>query len=194
MRKGSKFTKEQRVKLLGRTPWNKGKRGVYNKDTLKEMSLAKLGKSTWNKNTKGLIKPNEGSFKKGRKVTPWNRGIKYSEELRLILSNAQKGEKSHLWRGGLTKKNQIIRGSAEYKIWREKVFERDNWTCIECGARSGKGEKVYLQADHIKPFSIHPELHFDIKNGRTLCIDCHKLTPTYAGKLNWQKLSKMLYL
>lgn len=187
MRKGSKFTEEQRVKFLGRIPWNKGKRNIYSEETLKRMSLMKLGKPTWCKGTKGLIKPNKGSFQKGRKIDPWNKGVKYSEDRRLILSKAQRGEKSHLWRGGLTKKNQIIRSSVEYKIWREKVFSRDNYTCQDCGERSGVGKKVYLQADHIKPFSTYPKLRFDTSNGRTLCIECHKLTPTYAGKLRWQE-------
>lgn len=43
-----------------------------------------------------------------------------------------------------------------------------------------KGNK--LQADHIKPFAYFPELRFAIDNGRTLCINCHKKTDSFAGK------------
>lgn len=84
------------------------------------------------------------------------------------------GEKSHFWKGGVTNENKIIRASLEYRKWRELVFERDDYTCQFCNKRGGK-----IQADHIKPFAFHPELRFEISNGRTLCIDCHMKTDTY---------------
>ena len=111
-------------------------------------------------------------------------GKKHSLETRKKQSEALKGKKSYLWKGGVTPINEIIRKSVEYKLWRESVFKRDNYACIWCGARSSKGMKVYLQADHIKPFSLFPELRFAIDNGRTLCESCHKTTDTYAGKMN----------
>lgn len=95
----------------------------------------------------------------------------------------RKGYNSHLWKGGKTIKSKIIRGSFQYKIWRTSVFERDNYTCVCCNRRNIKGLKLVLNADHIKPFSLYPELRFEISNGRTLCIDCHKTTDTYGGKM-----------
>lgn len=84
------------------------------------------------------------------------------------------GEKHPNWKGGVTPLNKKIRASKEYKIWREAVFTRDNYTCIWCGNRSGTGKKVILNADHIKPFCLFPELRLAIDNGRTLCIGCHR--------------------
>ena len=105
------------------------------------------------------------------------------------------GEKSHLWRGGKTQENKLLRQRAEYREWRKKVFERDNYTCQMCGARSQKGKRIELNVDHIKPFALYPELRFEVNNGRTLCKECHKKTPTYAGKLSqviidrWEQFS-----
>ena len=94
------------------------------------------------------------------------------------------GDKSPNWRGGTTPLQQGIRTSFEYKIWRSAVYERDNWTCQTCGIRGS-----ILQAHHIKPLSVLVKEYnikskgdailcsniWDIDNGVTLCVDCHKL-------------------
>ena len=69
-------------------------------------------------------------------------------------------------------------------LWRKSVFERDNYTCQECGARSKKGLKkpVKLVGHHIKSFSEFPKLRFNINNGVTLCDDCHRKTYNYGEK------------
>jgi hypothetical protein len=115
-------------------------------------------------------------------------GQKVSEETKLKLSESHKGEKHWNWKGGVTHIHKRIRSSKEYKLWREAVFTRDNYTCIWCGSRSEKGKKVFLHPDHIKPFAYYPELRFAIDNGRTLCIECHKKTETYGGKSKNKRL------
>jgi 5-methylcytosine-specific restriction endonuclease McrA len=96
--------------------------------------------------------------------------------------NVRRGRDSNFWKGGIYPTNLLIRYSHEYKLWRQAVFERDNWACVWCGARTKKGTRVVLHADHIKPFSLYPELRFAIDNGRTLCKECHKKTDTYGGR------------
>ena len=114
----------------------------------------------------------------GRKnISEAHKGKKLSEQTRRKLSELYKGKKCRFWKGGITKKNIQIRNSLEYKLWREAVFKRDNWTCIWCKQRG-----VNLNADHIKPFAYYPELRFAIDNGRTLCVDCHKKTDTFKQK------------
>jgi len=94
-----------------------------------------------------------------------------------------KAENHYNWNGGITPFRVKVYTSKEYQYWRTSVFERDNYTCIWCGARSGNGKAVKLNADHIKPFCDYPELRFAIDNGRTLCWDCHKTTDTFAGRI-----------
>lgn len=112
----------------------------------------------------------------------------------------KRGDKSHLWRGGITSLNDRIRQCLQYKAWRELVFERDNYICQTCFK---KGKRI--NADHIVPFAviIHnnsiisfeqgldcQEL-WDINNGRTLCVPCHKSTDSY---LNCNIVKEYLYV
>lgn len=91
----------------------------------------------------------------------------------------RRGPLNPMWRGGISSEHHRIRQSAEYKTWRKAVFERDNHTCQTCGMPGGN-----LEADHIKPFALFPELRFDVSNGRTLCRPCHRNTPTWGKKVS----------
>jgi hypothetical protein len=107
-----------------------------------------------------------------------NRGRKHAIETReKMRKSAKKGKESHLWRGGVTGHLRNLRNSVEYKLWRDAVYARDNWTCVWCNKRG-----CVLQADHIKPFAYFPELRFAIDNGRTLCVPCHLKTDTYGER------------
>lgn len=64
-----------------------------------------------------------------------------------------------------------IRGMIETKNWRNKVFLRDNFTCQTCGQYGG-----YLEAHHIKKWSLYPKLRYEVSNGMTLCRKCHLKT------------------
>ncbi len=95
---------------------------------------------------------------------PWNKG--------------KTGLGGYKWKkSSITPEHLRIRGSIKYRLWRLSVFERDQFTCQSCGQKGGK-----LNVDHIRPFAHYPELRFDMNNGRTLCVSCHRQTDTYGGK------------
>lgn len=105
-------------------------------------------------------------------------------EERRKLSEMWKGDKSPFWRGGVSTQTKTDKSSFEYNQWRLAVLKRDNYTCVWCGDRNhkGRGSRIVLNVDHIKPYALFPELRFDVDNGRVLCIDCHRKTDTYGFK------------
>ncbi len=138
----------------------------------------------------------------GRKGTPaWNKGKStgpQSLELRLKRGEAIKknlprtafkpgqaphnkggtndwmiGEKNPRWKNDATRRNAVARRAPEQLEWRMRVLVRDDFTCQLCGA-----EHSHV-ADHIESFADHPELRTELSNGRTLCHDCHRKTPSY---------------
>lgn len=107
-----------------------------------------------------------------------------------IYRESKRGSKNREYKDGRTPLVIQIRHLPETTEWRQKVFQRDDYTCQECNSYGGK-----LNADHIKAFSviftenkissikeaINCKEFWDINNGRTLCVDCHRKTPTWGG-------------
>ena len=97
---------------------------------------------------------------------------------------------------GRTPLTILIRHLLEYNQWRNKVFERNNYTCQKCGRIGGN-----LEAHHKKSFAILLDKFlyeynqfspiedketlvrlairwspfWEVNNGKTLCKDCHNL-------------------
>ena len=159
--KGIKHSEEHKRKISlamkGKRPqnipggWNKGKRKVYS------IICEACGKE---------FEPRHYHYK-GRfcslECRPiWNKGQEYL---------AIRGEKHWNWKGGITGERRESSGRIEYKNWRRAVFERDNFACQKCKTRGR-----YLHAHHIEDWKGHPELRYEISNGATLCVPCHRKT------------------
>lgn len=111
-------------------------------------------------------------------------GKHFSEEVKQKIKNKllgkYSGEKSWRWIKDRTslKNYYKTRQNPEYKQWRKKVFLKDDYRCMDCGARgSANGKKIILNADHIFPWAKYPRLRYELQNGQTLCQACH-LTKT----------------
>lgn len=92
---------------------------------------------------------------------------------------APKGEGHWNWKGGVSPGRAIKAQSLDYRLWREFIFKRDNYTCQICGQVGRK-----LQAHHIIQVSVAPELLLDRDNGTTLCLRCHSHQPKHRVVLN----------
>lgn len=132
--------------------------------------------------TKAIIKAKRAlqtfSIETRHKMSLVRKGRKQTEEHKRKKAEARKRFYDVI--GRKTEEHLRIRTSANYKAWRKAIFERDNYTCKHCGARSKKEKWVVLNADHIRPFAFYPELRFALDNGITLCQKCHRNTPTYG--------------
>jgi hypothetical protein len=101
-----------------------------------------------------------------RKMSIAKKGKKLSEEHIKKLRECHRGEKSYLWRGGITKNPYPLDWTATL---RRSIRERDNYICQLCSK---------LQGDEL--FDIH-HINYDKNNCNpnnliTLCNSCHMKT------------------
>lgn len=174
-------------------PWPKGK--PRPPETRERIRKAVLGKNKGNKRPDLVVRNKTLQNRKRVSVALTGRirseehcaniakarlGTKWPIEARLAISQGQRSGKNNAnWRGGVNPINEGLRRTTAYRLWRQRVFERDEFTCQRCSIRG-----VLLNADHVMPFAFYPDLRFELLNGRTLCVPCHKLTPTYLNHKN----------
>ena len=187
----------------GGIPWNKNKKGLQRcfEKTRRKMSKAHKGLKLSEETKKKIILANTKTkvikiclnCGKKFKTYPYRKDTaKYcshscaikslgAKELLLRFGDKRikKGKKNWNWKGGITPENQKIRMSIEFRLWREAVFARDNWTCQKYKIR---GEK--LHAHHIQNFSEYPDLRFAIDNGITLSKKAHREFHKIYGNRN----------
>ena len=136
------------------------------------IAVARIGVVPWNKDKETGLKPFLGK----------------THSLKTKMKMSESGRKARgSNRGNLCRQ---VRTSFLYRQWRSDVFFRDDFTCQDCGARSGNGKAVYLEAHHKIAFhkilnkygikTIEQALQcselWDINNGKTLCLKCHGKT------------------
>ena len=183
------------------------KRNANNYCSWKCYSVARIGVSPAHKGKKISFPPEwykhhkENSLKiRGENHHSWKGGKPRCSECDVLLSNYHNkkcnkcgglsGSNSPYWKGGISKIDKLCREMREYKQWRSDCFIRDKWTCQTCQS------KGYVTVHHIKGFSKilrennikdildarNCEELWDIKNGVTLCEECHSLTDNYKGR------------
>ena len=173
---GKKHTKEAREKM---------KQAAKNRLPITEITREKMSRVHKGKRHTEESKKKISDTKKNG-YHPM-RGKKMSEEVKQKISKTlqlvRMGKNNPAWKGGVYPIREAIRGSFKYRQWRSDIFTRDDFTCQKCNRRGG-----YLEAHHIQPFVYIIELNdiknfeqamaceelWNINNGITLCIECHK--------------------
>lgn len=213
-RRGVKFSEDHKSKISQSL---KGKRNYWCEKP-KTAIMCPCGKTFYL--TPSRLKPKHGKFCSrkcyyqyreptgiaiGQKGNP-DRSEKWKKKISIarIKNGSAKGKNNPNWQGGLTQLQHSIRGIYLYKEWRKKVYTRDNFTCVGCG-QQGTGKN--LNADHVIPLSlliqklkiknlddaILNNYIWDINNGRTLCIACHRKTDSYGWNATNNYLRKKQY-
>jgi len=155
--KGKRFSPSTEFKK-GLIPWNKGKEWI-------EM--------------RGENHPSRNPVHKltFRRVWQQSKGI--------LLKGILRGENHPQWKGGKTPLIMKLRNSPKYKEWRIAIFERDKFTCLICEDNRGGNLEAHHKngmADIIHQNNIgsveeamNCDKLWDLKNGVTLCQNCHPL-------------------
>lgn len=98
----------------------------------------------------------------------------------------QRKDKHPMWKGGReTRTATPIRRTGRYKRWIKAVFERDSYTCQNCGQIGGELHPHHIKrlADLVEDYinknnilNVDDSCFYDIDNGITLCKKCHRKT------------------
>ncbi len=139
-----------------RNKWSESHKGKkHTEETKLKMKLKHIGIKKTDEDKKGCR----------------DRMINYIKEGKIKILN---GKEHWNWKGGISSFNRKLRNSSKWKIWRELIFLKDNFTCqnFNCSYCNNK-IGVILHPHHIKPLALYPELVFDINNGITYCAEFH---------------------
>jgi hypothetical protein len=188
-----------RLKYLKILNSNKNPNYRHGKYTISKCRICKLDISRQSRShlcRNCWLKQNKNNYK--FKCLKCNKNISYGAKLcqyHYIKTNSifYKGKNNHQWKGGKTILSRIISSLKKYKIWRLKVFKRDNYTCQICKQIGGK-----LEVHHKIPIShiidlyqlktitqiLKCKLLWLIINGITLCKKCHNQVHPEKGEIN----------
>lgn len=126
-----------------------------------------------------------------------------NEKNRLAHLGENTGENNGSWKGGITPFLNKLKRLTEYKGWQKKVFERDNYTCRDCQRRGG----LTLTPHHLTSFSFLVQILsiktiqqakdeiglWGIRNGVTLCRECHQKTPNFSWRASKMPRDRKFY-
>ena len=118
------------------------------------------------------------------KGKPWTPGARakyvasFTPERREKHAADHRGEKSPFWRGGrLPGENELL-NSWRWRQRRRECYDRDRWTCQDCGQRCWNrkharkhGNHRLIQAHHI--VARRDGGSDELENLVTLCMSCH---------------------
>lgn len=166
--------------------------GIYIRKPFSETTRKNMSNGQNGKKHSDITKLKISQTSKEVGVGKWMKDRKLSEETIQKIRYANSGEKSYRW---IEDRSKVIKSDRnlhdpEYKQFRKKVCNRDNWKCkinnSDCEGR--------LEVHHILGWKDNPELRYEVNNGITLCHFHHPHKRKDENKLSpyFQKLVTMV--
>jgi len=107
-------------------------------------------------------------------------GVERAKQIKEKLSLAHMGDKSVLWKGGVSENYKNRVSERRWNEIRKIVYKRDNWQCQICGKHCHDD----IQCHHIIPFVESKDDSLD--NLITLCKSHHAKIERSCNKSFWQ--------
>uniref|UniRef100_A0A6M3J3X2 Putative HNH endonuclease n=1 Tax=viral metagenome TaxID=1070528 RepID=A0A6M3J3X2_9ZZZZ len=113
-----------------------------------------------------------------------NRTKEQKYQVSLKLSAKLQGKNSVNWEGGKSSLENRVKRNFRHKLWRESVLKRDNFACRLCGYKDKKNHahhiiklKTIINENLLKIESYNFDIPalWDINNGKTYCLTCHRI-------------------
>ncbi len=140
---------------------------IRSKETRNKISIGKKGKRISEATRKKMI-GRQLTKETRNKISLFNIGKKLSEETKRKISESHKGEKSYLWKGGISFEPYGLAWTEQLK---NGVRERDNYVCQLCDKHQSQ-LKTKLNVHHIDYIKINTFTF----NLISLCTSCHMMT------------------
>ncbi|AYA77336.1 hypothetical protein DOE78_18820 [Bacillus sp. Y1] len=122
----------------------------------------------------GVSEPLEYLCKCGKPHTKSLSAFKMCSECPDCYREKRLGPNNWRWNFNLSdqerEENKSRASAPEQRVWKKKVFRRDNFKCRCCGSKKSNT----LRAHHLDGYNWCVERRTDIYNGVTLCDTCHK--------------------
>lgn len=120
-----------------------------------------------------------------------NRGKFCSKECyaKWLSRDENRGPNNPNWIDGGKHEDEMnrLRHTEKWRIWREAVYQRDDYTCQLCGEKG-----LELHPHHVLQKCDYPDLIFEVDNGIALCKDCHRSKGVHSYKGIFIGLFRML--
>lgn len=130
-----------------------------------QYTLGSNEKYRGNESTYKFICPNHGQFEMS-----WDKMTQLTNCYECYLEKLR-GENNPRWNFDISEKERLIeRDYYQYKHWRNKIFEKYEYTCQCCEKIGG-----ILHAHHLDGYNWCESRRLDDSNGTLLCEDCHFL-------------------
>lgn len=83
------------------------------------------------------------------------------------------------WKPELSAWDRRHEREPENQLWRREIVRRDGNKCVACGSTED------IHAHHLRSYTLHPEIRYEMSNGVTVCGGCHRSYHSHVGRIDF---------